>query len=397
MPPFSESFGRRNPYIFSCAAFSIFSILTGRAPNLISIGIGRFVSGFASSVPSVVIAGSVEDIFNTKWRVWIVVIWNAATTAGLCFGPIYSVYLADALGWRWVYYSSAIVTGVLFAALLAIKESRPSRIMVKKLKKLEKETTIINLHFDNPDLTPDLHTLVEVVLVRPLRLLATEPLVMMVATISAISWGIIYLFTESLNRVYVSMGFSSKEASLVFLAIAVGVLFTFLPRFWDMKIVRQKNRRGEHVEPEDKVMGFTFAAPALAIGLIWFAWTVPPLGPHVHWLAPTASLVLVGFGVNEMAYTLSGYLADAYLLYAASAFSGLAFVRAIVSGVMPLVAYELYGNLNANFAGSILAGVALLFCIAPVVFLKYSRQLRARSKFAKYSLEVHLRTQIDKD
>ena len=141
-------------------------------------------------------------------------------------------------------------------------------------------------------------------------------------------------------------------------------------------------------------MGLTIAAPALAVGLLWFSWTVPPAVLPSHWLVPTAALVLVGFAVNEMAYTLSAYLTDAYLLYAASAFCGLAFVRALVSGLMPLVAQQMYPALGANVAGSIVGGFAALFCLAPWVALRYGRVLREKSPFARHSLESHLRSQI---
>jgi hypothetical protein len=144
-------------------------------------------------------------------------------------------------------------------------------------------------------------------------------------------------------------------------------------------------------------MGFAFAAPALALGLIWFAWTIPPLVQQLHWIVPTIALVFVGFAVNEMAYTLSGYLADSYLLYSASAFAGLAFVRAILSGLTPLVAHEMYGRLGANIAGSIVAGMAGLFCIVPWVFFRYSKRLRARSRFAGFSLETHYRTNVEEN
>jgi len=145
---------------------------------------------------------------------------------------------------------------------------------------------------------------------------------------------------------------------------------------------------------EDKIVGFAIAAPALAIGLVWFTWTIPPAVQNLHWIVPTLALVPVGFAVNEMAYTLSAYLADAYLLYAASAFCGLAFVRALVSGILPLVAHEMYGALNPNIAGTIISGFALVFCAAPWLFLKYSKTLRQRSPFAKYSLETNMRTQL---
>ena len=141
-------------------------------------------------------------------------------------------------------------------------------------------------------------------------------------------------------------------------------------------------------------MGFAIAAPALAIGLMWFAWTVPPAAHKVHWLVPTAALVPVGFAVNEMAYTLSAYLTDAYLLYAASAFCGLAFVRALVSGLMPLVAQQMYPALGANIAGTVVACFALVFCLAPWVFFRYGQVLREKSPFAKHSLESHRKSQI---
>jgi len=141
-------------------------------------------------------------------------------------------------------------------------------------------------------------------------------------------------------------------------------------------------------------MGLTIAAPSLAVGLLWFSWTVPPAVSPPHWLVPTAALVLVGFAVNEMAYTLSAYLTDAYLLYAASAFCGLAFVRALVSGLMPLVARQMYPALGANVAGSIVGGFAALFCLAPWVALRYGAVLRGKSPFARHSLESHLRSQI---
>ncbi len=141
-------------------------------------------------------------------------------------------------------------------------------------------------------------------------------------------------------------------------------------------------------------MGFAFAAPALTLGLAWFAWTVPPLVPSLPWVVPTLALVPVGFAVHEMGYTLSGYLADAYMLYSASAFAGLAFVRALVAGLMPLVAHELYSGLNANAAGSVLAGLSALFCVAPWVFFRWSKRLRERSPFACHSLAAHERTHM---
>lgn len=99
MPSFSESFGRTNPYLYSCAAFSIGALITGVVPSVAGVFIGRFISGFASSVPSVIIAGSIEDLYAGTQRVWMILVWNSSTTLGLIVGPIYGTYIASAIGW----------------------------------------------------------------------------------------------------------------------------------------------------------------------------------------------------------------------------------------------------------------------------------------------------------
>lgn len=196
-----------------------------------------------------VIAGSVEDLFNTRERVWVVVIWNAATTIALCIGPIYAAYITVSCGWRWVYFSAGIGTGALCLAVLGIKESRPSILLKRKIERLRQETAITDLTWRNADAAPDRNKFVEVVVIRPMHILCTEPLVILVAIISGISWGIIYLFTESTIGIYQSIGFSKTQASLPFLAVAFGVALTFAPRILDIKKVDRRRKASEAVEP----------------------------------------------------------------------------------------------------------------------------------------------------
>lgn len=297
---------------------------------------------------------------------------------------------------RWIYYISAIVMAALTVATLFIRESRPSLLLARKVATIRRHTGH-DLKFDNPDEVADHAGLIDVILIRPATLLVSEPLIILVSTLSSVSWAIIYLFTEALTGIYESMGFSRASASLPFLAIGAGVLFSIFPRYFDVRVARKRKERGEPLEPEDKLTGFVLAVVSLAIGLWWFAWCIPPATTTVPWIVPTFGLIFVGFAVNELAYTLSGYLADSYTVYAASAFAALAFVRAITSGLMPLIAYAMYGKMSANLATTIIAVLSTLFGFAPFIMLRYSKKLRGSSKFAKYSLEMHERTRIEVD
>lgn len=99
MPPFSEALGRQKSYLVSAGAYSISSLLVGLIPSPAGVFVGRFISGFASSVPAIVLAGSIEDLYTQKSRLWLLWLWNCSTMLGIAMGPIYGSYIVDAIGW----------------------------------------------------------------------------------------------------------------------------------------------------------------------------------------------------------------------------------------------------------------------------------------------------------
>ncbi|KAJ5965880.1 hypothetical protein N7481_012594 [Penicillium waksmanii] len=105
---------------------------------------------------------------------------------------------------------------------------------------------------------------------------------------------------------------------------------------------------------ENTNCGFFIGAPSLAIGLWWFAWTIPDAVNGVHWIVPTLPLVLIGYAVNEFDTVLLGYLVDSYLTYSASG----------------------------------LAIVATIFCAAPPFLVCYGEIIRESRRFADQTLRM---------
>ena len=281
--------------------------------------------------------------------------------------------------------------------MLAMRESRPSQLLARKLKTLQQLTGNESFRIQNPDHTPDLATYVNVTLIRPLRLLLTEPIVFAVAVMSAVAFSLIYLFGAAAPIVYGAFGLNAQYSSLSFIAVGVGLFLGVPIRFYDQRIFKRRQQQRQTLEPEDKLVGFAIAAPALAVGLWWFAWTIPPLVPHVHWIVSMLSLILLGFATNEFDAVLAGYLADSYTTFAASAFAAMCFLRASLSAVFPLFARPLFVNLGANVGASILAAIATVFCIFPVLFVYRGERLRRVSKFAKFSLKAYSQNRVDAD
>lgn len=98
-PPFSESFGRKNVYIFSSGLSCICCGIIGGVHSLPVAIVMRVIAGLLSAVPCTIVGGSIEDMFNSQARIWVIFFWTVASNIGLIIGPIMSSYIIEALNW----------------------------------------------------------------------------------------------------------------------------------------------------------------------------------------------------------------------------------------------------------------------------------------------------------
>ncbi len=98
-PPYSECFGRKRLYILAISGFAAFGIIIPTIHSLAAVYVGRFMTGFFSAIPSIVAAGSIEDIFNERTRMWLVSVWLIVANLSLAVGPIFAAYVSSSIGW----------------------------------------------------------------------------------------------------------------------------------------------------------------------------------------------------------------------------------------------------------------------------------------------------------
>ena len=98
-PAYTESFGRKHVYITSACLYSLFCAITGAVVSLPSIMICRFVTGMLSAIPGTALGGSIEDMFDSSPRIWVVYAWNTTANLGLGIGPIMGADVTTELNW----------------------------------------------------------------------------------------------------------------------------------------------------------------------------------------------------------------------------------------------------------------------------------------------------------
>jgi hypothetical protein len=134
--------------------------------------------------------------------------------------------------------------------------------------------------------------------VRPIKLLFLTPIVTLMATYMAITYGILYLLFTTFSFVYAQKyGFDEGASGTTFLPAGIGMFLgiIFFGAMSDV-VVRKNQAAGIEHRPEFRIIP-KFALPAglmLPAGLFLYGWTVEY---SVHWIVPMIGVVIFCTGL----------------------------------------------------------------------------------------------------
>jgi multidrug resistance protein len=144
--PFSEIYGRRYTYILSILFFLIFTICCAVSTSLPMLIVFRFLAGSVGSTSITISSATVGDLLPPDQRGGSMALMALGPLLGPVIGPIIGGYLADAEGWRWIFWLQSIIAGILFLfGLVFLEETYPVVILESKAQALRKETGNLEL------------------------------------------------------------------------------------------------------------------------------------------------------------------------------------------------------------------------------------------------------------
>lgn len=133
---------------------------------------------------------------------------------------------------------------------------------------------------------------------RPLELLFLSRACASCSLVIILVAGTTNLIFAALGRTFQDRyGFSTGASSLIYLAVTIGfVIATFLFGATSDHVSRCLARRiRDEMEPEFRLPAMVFGLPLIAVGLIWYGWSIQY---HVSWIVPTLGLSVVGIGIT---------------------------------------------------------------------------------------------------
>jgi multidrug resistance protein len=377
--PMSEVYGRLITYHVNNILFVVWTIACALAPNVGSLLAFRVLAGIAGSCPITIGGGSIADLFKQEQRGGAMALFALGPLMGPVIGPVAGGYLAQAKGWRWVFWVIAIAGGVACTCSITfMRETYEPLLLQRKVNRLKKETGNQNLRSKLDSGLPVRAYFVRA-LVRPTKMLFLSPIVLALSIYMAVVYGYLYLLFTTLTLVFErDYGFSGGNVGLVFLGIGLGSLLGLL--IFGMasdKIVKRMSAKGE-MKPEYRLPPLMPGSMVIPIGLFWYGWSAEA---HIHWIMPIIGTMWVGLGLLATFMPIQTYLVDAFTIHAASAIAANTVLRSLVGAFLPLAGPKMYAALGLGWGNSLLAFIAIALAPTSWIFFKYGERIRKSPRF----------------
>ncbi|KAJ5975570.1 hypothetical protein N7481_009277 [Penicillium waksmanii] len=382
--PMSELIGRKMPLIVGMFGYSLFTVAAATAKDVQTLMLTRFFAGFCSASPIAIVPAVFADIWNNQTRGVAIAMFAMAVFVGPFASPFTGGFITMSyLGWRWTMYIACIM-GFLAVGLCLVflKETYAPAILVEKAKTLRRQTHNWGIRARQEEVELDWGEIISNNFSRPFRMLFTEPIVFLISLWMSFVYGLIYALLSAYPVVFQGIhGMNLGVGSLPFIGLIIGEVLAGAYILYDQKSYAKKLADNNNIPiPEWRLPPSILGGICFTIGLFWFGWT--GWTKAIHWMAPTASGVITGFGIYVIFLQCFNYLIDSYLIFAASVFAANTIMRSAVGAAFPLFSKQMFQNLGVQWAGTLLGCLALIMVPIPLVFIKWGPALRKKSKFA---------------
>jgi multidrug resistance protein len=193
--PLSEILGRRIIYATTLFLAVIFTIPGAVAKNIETLLVTRALAGIWFSAPMTLVGGTLADMWRNEERGVPMAAFSAAPFIGPAIGPLVGGFLADAKGWRWLYWIQLILSGAAWALIsFTVPETYTPTLLARRAKKLRKETGDDKFVTEEDISKAPLSQRLMTFLLRPFQLLFREYIVFFISVYMSVLYGLLYMF-----------------------------------------------------------------------------------------------------------------------------------------------------------------------------------------------------------
>ncbi|APA05366.1 hypothetical protein sscle_01g001360 [Sclerotinia sclerotiorum 1980 UF-70] len=382
LAPLSEIYGRRYVLTGGNIIFCAWQIGCALAPSLATLIGFRFMAGLGGSGCLTIGAGMIADLFHADRRGLATSLFSLGPLFGPVIGPIAGGFVAQRIGWRWVFWILFIAGTLITIGIECLNvETNPRLLIKRKVARLSKELNRSDLRSVYDPRNSAHHSKSSVLanaMIRPLKMLMFSPIVLILSLYMALVYGLLYLLFTTITTVFTTRYHWAPEfCGLAYIGLGLGFFLglVVVARISDVTVVSMTKANNGIFEPEMRLPACIFFACFIPISLFWYGWSIHA---GVHWIIPIIGLIPFGFGMMGIFIPIQTYVIDSFPSYAASGIAALTVCRSLFGAFLPLAGPAMYQALGYGWGNSVLGFIALALIPAPMVIYKFGGRVRKR-------------------
>ncbi|KAE8394402.1 major facilitator superfamily domain-containing protein [Aspergillus alliaceus] len=291
-------------YALANLFYLVFNIGCAVSQNKVQMIVCRFFAGLGGSATLAAGGGS---------------IYSLVPLLRPALGPIAGGFIAEKKTWQWVFYSTSVADGVIqLMDLFFLRETYGSRLLKLRAKRLRKETGDDSYQTEAELQNKTLSQVLRSALIRPFRLLLTQPICL--ACYMAYIYGIMYLVLSTFPTLWTSPAYYNGSigiGGLNYISLGLGFWCGSQncapppppPPLLRPHLPRPETRNNNIGRPEFRLPLLGIAAILLPVGLFIYGWTAQA---HYHWIAPNIGSFLFATGTIVSFQCMQTYMVDMY-------------------------------------------------------------------------------------
>jgi hypothetical protein len=269
----------------------------------------------------------------------------------------------------------------MFTAFFLYPETSAHAILKRKARALKKADPSRNFHTEYGSLDQPLSKRLTISLTRPIRLLATQPIIQLISFYLAYNFGLLYIVLSTFATLWIDRYHQSTSTSgLHYIALAIGYTIAaqgaapVTDRLW----AYLKSRHAGATQPEYRIPLMIPGAVLIPTGLFLYGFAAEAT---LQWAIPDLGILIFGCGIIVGTQAMQAYVMDSFPKYVASASAASQLLRSIAGFAFPIFAPRLYWALGYGWGNALLAFLFLAIGVpAPLLLWKFGAKLRAMGK-----------------
>jgi len=219
------------------------------------------------------VPGVLADLYNNTHRGVAIAVYALTVFGGPFVAPITGGFTASSyLGWRWTLYIPAFLSfATSLLSLFFLKETYAPCVLTAKASLLRKQSGNWGVHAQQEEVELDIGSLAEKYLTRTLRLLITEPVLLLISLYMSFIYGLVYALLVAYPYVFEHVyGMTPGVAGLTFVGLIVGILLGLAFILSQQRKYTEKLLHNNNIPvPEWRLFPTLIGAPIFTIGLFW--------------------------------------------------------------------------------------------------------------------------------